>query len=238
MPKGSWAPAIVTLTMNPAVDLSFLVDRLEAGAKLRGHQLRRDPGGGGVNVARAVRRLGGRALAIFPAGGPNGVRLQAMLKAERTAHLALPIVGDTREDITAQDASTDAQYRFVMQGPRLKASEYAETLRALETLTPRPRIVVASGSLPPGAPADSIAAWRASSGPGAGCSSSTPAGRRCDGRSTWASGWSSRTSRSWRSSAARSCLTSTVAPTPAARSSTQNALRWSLSLWAPRALCL
>jgi len=139
--------------MNPAVDLSFFVDRLEAGAKLRGHRLRRDPGGGGVNVARAVRRLRGRALAIFPAGGPNGLWLQAMLKAERTAHLALPIVGDTREDITAQDASTDAQYRFVMPGPRLKASEYAETLRALETLTPRPRIVVASGSLPPGAPA-------------------------------------------------------------------------------------
>ncbi|HTX51117.1 MAG TPA: 1-phosphofructokinase family hexose kinase [Caulobacteraceae bacterium] len=153
MPRASRPSTIVTLTMNPTIDLSFSVDRLQAGAKLRCHDLRRDPGGGGVNVARVVRRLGGRSLAIFPAGGSNGARLQAMLKAERTAHLALPIGGETREDITAQDASTDAQFRFIMPGPRLKNEELAETLGALDALTPRPRVLVASGSLPPGAPA-------------------------------------------------------------------------------------
>lgn len=152
MPSAPRPPTIATLTMNPTIDLSFSVDRLQTSAKLRCHDLRRDPGGGGVNVARVVRRLGGRALAVFPAGGSNGARLQSMLKAERTPHLALPIGGETREDITAHDASTDAQYRFVMPGPRMKSGEFGETLDALEALAPRPRILVASGSLPPGAP--------------------------------------------------------------------------------------
>ena len=54
---------IVTLTLNPAVDLSFKVDELDPTKKLRCYDVRRDPGGGGVNVARAIHRLGEKATA-------------------------------------------------------------------------------------------------------------------------------------------------------------------------------
>ncbi len=65
--------AIVTLTMNPALDTATTTDRVEPTHKLRCSVPRYDPGGGGINVARAVHALGGDAVAIFPVGGPARV---------------------------------------------------------------------------------------------------------------------------------------------------------------------
>lgn len=132
------------------MDLSFFVDRLTAGEKLRCQEPRRDAGGGGVNVARVIRRLGGRVLALFPAGGPNGERLRAMLKAERLPHVATSVAGETREDFTAEVRGTGDQYRFVMPGPRVTRAEIEAVLGLLSSLSPR--VIVVSGSLPPGAP--------------------------------------------------------------------------------------
>ena len=63
------APPIVTLTLNPALDVSTAVDRV-----VRQHKLRCDPpritaGGGGVNVARTVAALGGTAVPVYAVGG-------------------------------------------------------------------------------------------------------------------------------------------------------------------------
>jgi 6-phosphofructokinase 2 len=66
--------AIVTLTMNPALDIATTTERIEPAHKLRCTAPRYDAGGGGINVARAVHALGGAALAIFPAGGAAGPR--------------------------------------------------------------------------------------------------------------------------------------------------------------------
>lgn len=141
---------VVTVTLNPAVDLWFRIDRMQAGPKLRCRDVRRDPGGGGVNVARVVRRLGGRALAVVAAGGPSGAELEAMLRRERVPARVLRIAGNTREDFTAEDHSTGAEYRFVMPGPKLRRSECKAVLAAVENLEPAPGILVASGSLPAG----------------------------------------------------------------------------------------
>src|SRR5579872_1080419 len=144
--------AIATLTINPAADLCFEVDRIEPVRKLRTSAPRRDPGGGGINVARVVRRLGGKAVAVLAAGGPTGARLKLLLRAERVPFEAIEIVGETREDITAVDRASRQQYRFVMPGPRLRPAEQAEILARLAALRPTPAVVVASGSLTPGAP--------------------------------------------------------------------------------------
>jgi len=145
------AGAILTLTVNPAVDVAFAVDRLEASQKLRCHDVRHDPGGGGVNVARAIRRLGGQARAIVLAGGVTGERLTAMLAASRLPHLVVPTAGETREDVTARDLSTGAQYRFVMPGPRVRRADCEKALEEVRRLASSGDVVVASGSLPPGA---------------------------------------------------------------------------------------
>ena len=101
-------------------------------------------------MARVIRRLGGNVVAVFPAGGPIGGLLQTLLIAESVTGIAVPIAGDTREDITIDEQITGAQYRFVLPGPQLRAGESESLIAALEANLPARGFVVASGSLPPG----------------------------------------------------------------------------------------
>lgn len=147
-------PGVLTLTMNPAIDLSTSAERVEPIRKLRCAEGRRDPGGGGINVARVIRRLGGEASALFPAGGLTGELLRRLVEAEGAPELAVPVSGETREDVTVLDRASGQQYRFVLPGPRLAEAEWRACLDALAAQGPGPAVVCASGSLPPGAPDD------------------------------------------------------------------------------------
>lgn len=145
---------IVTVTINPAIDVSTSVERLEPSIKLRCGPGRRDAGGGGVNVARVVRRLGGEVLAILPVGGLPGDMLIRLLKAEAVSTFAVPVIGETREDFTVLERSTGREYRFVMEGPHLSWTEWRACLEAAIEPGDGRAIIVASGSLPPGVPED------------------------------------------------------------------------------------
>lgn len=147
-------PAIATLAMNPAIDVSVAVDRIESGAKLRCRSDARDPGGGGINVARVIRRLGADAVAVYPAGGAMGDLLQHLVAREGVASVAVPISGETREDFTVLEEESGQQYRFVLPGAHLQGREWMACLKALSNLPVRPNVICASGSLPPGTPDD------------------------------------------------------------------------------------
>ena len=148
-------PDIATVTINPAVDLSTSIEKIVPVAKLRGTSQRRDPGGGGINVARVIKRLGGCDVrAIYPAGGVIGNLLRQLLDEEGVVSQTFPIAGETREDFFVHEISTAQQYRFILPGPRLVEGEWSECLRRIASLDPFPRFVVASGSLAPGVPDD------------------------------------------------------------------------------------
>lgn len=146
--------AILTLTVNPALDVSTSVDRVTSDQKLRCGPTRLDPGGGGVNVARVVQRLGGQALAVYAAGGPTGEAYRRLIDAERVPSVVVPISGSTRESFTVDETSTGKQYRFVLQGPELSEVEWRTCLAHTAASIPMGGYVVASGSLPPGVPDD------------------------------------------------------------------------------------
>ena len=145
---------IATLTLNPSLDISTMTDAVVPTHKLRCEAPRYDPGGGGINVARVVRILGGEAVAVFPAGGPAGQRLQDLLEADGVDCHAVPIAGLTRESFTVDDRRSGSQYRFVLPGPELTAIEQQRCLDQLSSLAPVPAYIVASGSRPPGVPPD------------------------------------------------------------------------------------
>ncbi len=145
---------IVTLTMNPTVDKSAKVNQVVSERKLRCHSPRLDPGGGGLNVSRAIKKLGGDSLAMYSCGGPNGQILQSLLDQEGIAHRAVAIKGWTRESFSVLEEATGLQYRFNLPGPELIPAEWQQCLDALSAIEPRPDYIVASGSLPPGVPAD------------------------------------------------------------------------------------
>jgi 6-phosphofructokinase 2 len=147
-------PAIATLTTNPALDIATATERIEPATKLRCDPPRYDPGGGGINVARAVHMLGGEAVAVFPSGGASGQMIAALLRQEGVPHIPVPVPGITRESFAVVERQSGAQYRFLLPGPPLAAHDRERLLDTLAAQVAGARFVVASGSLPPGVPND------------------------------------------------------------------------------------
>lgn len=143
---------IVTLTVNPAVDLATQAEAVRPGHKVRTFGERYDAGGGGINVARVLSELGGETLALFASGGVTGRFVEEMLTAAKVPWRAVWIREACRISVTVRDRSNGQEYRFVPRGPQLTASDCANILAALGDV--EADWVVASGSLPPGVPAD------------------------------------------------------------------------------------
>ena len=146
--------AIVTLTMNPALDIATSTDSVEPTHKLRCSMPRYDPGGGGINVARAVHALGGDAVAIFPAGGAAGEMIRYMLEQQGVPHHAIAISGFTRESLAVEERQTGRQFRFLLPGPEISESDQERCLDQLTLAAAEATYIVASGSLPLGVPED------------------------------------------------------------------------------------
>lgn len=152
---------ILTITLNPALDLATETAAVFPGEKLRCGPPRTDPGGGGINVARAVRHLGGQAFALVASGGATGAQMLALLAAEgvRTGLLAAP--GDTRISLSVADRKTGAQYRFMLPGPEWSDSDIRTALIMLEGALTEGEYCVLSGSQPPGLADDFTAQFAA-----------------------------------------------------------------------------
>ncbi len=141
---------VVTLTLNPALDVGTRIQSVAPEIKLRCAEAKFDPGGGGINVSRAIRFLGGESTAVYAAGGHNGMMLQQLLDAEGISNYPVPIAGITRQNFVVYEESTSLQYRFTLPGPELRADEWIACLETLFDLNPA--YIVASGSLPAGVP--------------------------------------------------------------------------------------
>ncbi len=153
-PQTNGQSAIVTLTMNPALDITTNADIVRHTDKIRCEGARYDAGGGGINVARFARALGAAVTAVYPAGGPTGA-LVTDLVGESDVSVNRVIIGAaTRESFTVNEHSTGRQYRFVLPGPRLTLAEQALCLDNLRKAAASAKFVVASGSLPPGVAPD------------------------------------------------------------------------------------
>ena len=140
--------------MNPSVDVSCAVEHIVPEDKLRCGSAAFDAGGGGINVARVIRRLGGAARAVYTSGGATGRMLQRMLDEEELEHHPVQISERTRQNFTAADESTGEEFRFVLPGPTLTEAEWRACVDALFASEPMPDYLVLSGSLPPGVPDD------------------------------------------------------------------------------------
>lgn len=141
---------IVTLTLNPALDKSTTTIRLIPEQKLRCTGMKTDAGGGGINVSKGIKRLGGESLAVFPCGGVNGALLISILDQEEIATSVIEVQGETRENISVTETDTNQQFRFTLPGMQLSLADGESCLHAIGRI--RPDILVASGSLPPGLP--------------------------------------------------------------------------------------
>ncbi len=141
---------IVTLTLNPALDVSSSVPVVSPSHKLRCQRPVREPGGGGINVTRVCRRLGEPSIAVVPIGGAVGQRVATLLDAEGIDARTIEIAGETRESISITEESTGHQYRFVLPGPSLGPDEVSAAVSAATNAAAGARCLVVSGSMPEG----------------------------------------------------------------------------------------
>lgn len=141
---------IVTLTMNPAVDKSTSIEAMIPEKKLRCKEVLIEAGGGGINVSKAIKKLGGESLAIFPSGGTFGNMLEGFIETLGINYKAIHIDSEIRESFTVNEERTGAQYRFVLPGAPLTANDVENCISAIHDIQPSPKYLVASGSLPPG----------------------------------------------------------------------------------------
>ncbi|EOC1304614.1 6-phosphofructokinase II [Cronobacter dublinensis] len=140
---------IYTLTLAPSLDSATLTPQIYPEGKLRCSAPVFEPGGGGINVARAIVHLGGSATALFPAGGATGEHLVSLLHDEQVAVETISARDWTRQNLHVHVESTGEQYRFVMPGAALTDDELRQLEEKVLAIEPG-AILVISGSLPPG----------------------------------------------------------------------------------------
>jgi 6-phosphofructokinase 2 len=145
---------IVTFTINPSVDKSASVPNVSADEKLRCDTPFFEAGGGGINVSRAIRKLGGESEAYYASGGPTGEMLEFLLTKEEINHHPIHIKGWTRENLAIYEKNTGHQYRFGMPGPKFNSSEWQACLDQMSQSSSSADYLVASGSLPQSVPDD------------------------------------------------------------------------------------
>lgn len=144
---------IVTITFSPCIDKSSAVPSLVPEKKLICTSPKLDPGGGGINVARAIKKLGGEVTAIFPSGGYTGKFFNHLMEKQNIHSVIIESSQETRENIIVLDESTGNQYRFGFPGTELSENEWKDCIAAVENIE-YVEFIVASGSLPPGVPVD------------------------------------------------------------------------------------
>ncbi len=145
-------PSIVTLTLNPTIDVAYEVDRVVPTHKIRTTREYYNPGGGGINVARVFVRLGGNARCVYLSGGATGAALDGLIDQHQLVRTRVPIAGNTRIAVDALEHASGKEYRFTPAGPAVTEAEWTACLDVLDDVDCE--WLVASGSLPPGMPED------------------------------------------------------------------------------------
>lgn len=145
---------VLTITMNPALDINSTADEVVTNQKVRCEKPQYDPGGGGINVARVLTRLGVEVDALYFAGGVPGEFLKKLLQEEEMNDHPIELEGNTRENVSIIDKKTGEQYRYVFPGPALGEEDWNKILEFARTEIDGYDFIVASGSLPPGVPTD------------------------------------------------------------------------------------
>ena len=154
---------ILTLTLNPALDMASMVPKMIPDEKLRCSEPQLDPGGGGLNVSRAVHALGGDSLALVALGGLTGDRLAELIRREGVMFLGITGPGETRQSLTVTAEDTGQQFRFMLPGPVWSEADQDRVFMLLRASARSGAIAVISGSVPPGLAADATTQLAAAS---------------------------------------------------------------------------
>jgi len=143
---------IYTVTLNPALDKEYTVNRIEYDEVLRATTVRINYGGKGFNVSRMLHSLGGSSVALGFVGGKTGRIIQRGLSAEGIETDFTEIDGETRTNISIVNESDRHHIKVNEPGPAVSAGDITRFMDLVERKVVAGDWWVLSGSLPPGAP--------------------------------------------------------------------------------------
>ena len=141
---------IVTVTLNPAIDKTLEVPSFTPGRRHRTVDQTTMPGGKGVNIARAIKRLGQPVIATGLAGGWTGSRIAEALNEESILNDFVRIGAESRTDTVVLDPTTGIHTEINERGPAVSAAELERFREKLLYLAQGASICVFAGSLPRG----------------------------------------------------------------------------------------
>ncbi|MGE5281440.1 MAG: 1-phosphofructokinase family hexose kinase [Chloroflexota bacterium] len=145
---------ILTVTLNAAIDRTVAVPNFRLGHRHRAVESRTVAGGKGVNVARAISRLGRPVIATGFVGGPTGLRVMEQLRDEEVLTDFTRIAGETRINVAVIDPTSGEQTEINERGPAVSPEEVETFVARLRYLATGAKICVIAGTLPPGAGPD------------------------------------------------------------------------------------
>src|SRR6187399_1506301 len=125
---------IVTITFNPCIDKSATVSKLIPEKKLSCSEPHFEPGGGGINVTRAIKKLGGKTIAIYPAGGYTGKFFNELLANEKIPSIIIDVENPLRENVIVLEESSNNQFRFGFPGAKLSEHEWEQCIDAIDKI--------------------------------------------------------------------------------------------------------
>ena len=142
---------ILTLTLNPAIDLALGVKRISLSEREFLTSEAETAGGKGINAAKVIHAYGGKTLAVAPVGGRCGERFAALLRTERIPVALVPVKGETRRNV----AITDERGRTVkvdQKGVPLSTEELCRIEVTIQQRLPDLSWLMLTGSVAPGTP--------------------------------------------------------------------------------------
>ncbi|MFZ5827336.1 MAG: 1-phosphofructokinase family hexose kinase [Bacillota bacterium] len=142
------------MSLNAAVDVTYVVDGLEPGREHAVREVARFAGGKANNVARVAAALGHQVIATGFAGGPNGRFIEEALRSQGVAAEFVPMAGENRNAVTIIDRTGRSSTLLREPGPQLTAADAERFLQQFRRLIRRVDFAVISGALPPGIPDD------------------------------------------------------------------------------------
>ncbi|MFP4355813.1 MAG: 1-phosphofructokinase family hexose kinase [Phycisphaerae bacterium] len=145
---------ILTITLNPSIDIGTHCRQVQPGRKVRCRRPQLDPGGGGINVCRVINELQLESSTIWLAGGYSGRTLQELLTERKISGWCIDSGCDVRQNLYVAEDSSEQEYRFVMPGPELSEKHLQAVADKIDEIDDI-EMIVFSGSLPRGLPADS-----------------------------------------------------------------------------------
>lgn len=141
---------IITVTLNPTIDITYIVGQLVYDDSNRAMKVIKDPGGKGIDVSRVIHELGGHSVAFVLLGGYTGIEIKDRLKKLGLELEVINIEGETRTNVIIEDAYTHAQLRVNAKGPAIKEDERDWFIKKILSLRPQEGYIVLSGSVPEG----------------------------------------------------------------------------------------